>query len=150
MYATLGDIPRHARIRKGMAVETSGFSAVFPAGLFVGNVAGVENSEDGVIDPATPLTGEIGFLLYNPSGDAIAYFDNLKLVPEADYTPPEILGAIDDPDDKPDDKPGENPGDDNKDPEPTGCGGNVAAVSAVSAVTILSAACVVLLRKKKD
>lgn len=110
----------------------------------------LENSEDGVIDPATPLTGEIGFLLYNPSGDAIAYFDNLKLVPEADYTPPEILGAIDDPDDKPDDKPGENPGDDNKDPEPTGCGGNVAAVSAVSAVTILSAACVVLLRKKKD
>lgn len=48
LYATLGDIPRHARIRKGMAVETSGFSAVFPAGLFVGNVAGVENSEDGL------------------------------------------------------------------------------------------------------
>lgn len=48
LYATLGDIPRHARIKKGMAVETSGFSAVFPAGLFIGNVAGVENSEDGL------------------------------------------------------------------------------------------------------
>ena len=45
LYASLGDIPRHARLKEGMTVETSGFSAVFPAGLFVGKV---ENSEDGL------------------------------------------------------------------------------------------------------
>ena len=48
LYASLGDIPRHARLKEGMTVETSGFSAVFPAGLFVGRVAKVENSEDGL------------------------------------------------------------------------------------------------------
>lgn len=48
LQATLDDIPRHAHIEKGMAVETSGFSAVFPAGLWVGNVAKVENSDDGL------------------------------------------------------------------------------------------------------
>lgn len=48
LYASLGDIPRHARIKEGMTVETSGFSAVFPAGLFVGRVAEVANSEDGL------------------------------------------------------------------------------------------------------
>lgn len=48
MYASLGDIPRHARLKEGMTVETSGFSAVFPAGLFVGKVTKVENSEDGL------------------------------------------------------------------------------------------------------
>ena len=45
LYASLGDIPRHARLKEGMTVETSGFSAVFPAGLFVGKVT---NSEDGL------------------------------------------------------------------------------------------------------
>lgn len=48
LYVSLGDIPRHARLKEGMAVETSGFSAVFPAGLFVGRVKRVENSEDGL------------------------------------------------------------------------------------------------------
>ena len=48
LYASLGDIPRHARLKEGMTVETSGFSAVFPAGLFVGKVTKVENSEDGL------------------------------------------------------------------------------------------------------
>ena len=48
LYASLGDIPRHARLKEGMAVETSGFSAVFPAGLFVGKVKQIRNSEDGL------------------------------------------------------------------------------------------------------
>ncbi len=48
LYASLGDIPRHARPQEGTVVETSGFSAVFPAGLFVGKVTKVENSEDGL------------------------------------------------------------------------------------------------------
>ena len=48
LYASLADIPRHARLEQGMTVETSGFSAVFPAGLFVGRVKKIENSEDGL------------------------------------------------------------------------------------------------------
>lgn len=48
LYVSLWDIPRHARLKEGMAVETSGFSAVFPAGLFVGRVKRIENSEDGL------------------------------------------------------------------------------------------------------
>lgn len=48
LYLSLGDIPRHARLKVGMAVETSGFSAVFPAGLFVGRVKEIANSEDGI------------------------------------------------------------------------------------------------------
>ncbi len=48
LYAFLDDIPRHARIKEGMVVETSGFSAIFPAGLFVGRVKRIENSEDGL------------------------------------------------------------------------------------------------------
>lgn len=48
LYVSLGDVPRHARLKEGMVVETSGFSAVFPAGLFVGKVKKIENSEDGL------------------------------------------------------------------------------------------------------
>ncbi|MCD8317679.1 MAG: rod shape-determining protein MreC [Paraprevotella sp.] len=48
LHASLGDIPRHAHVKEGMTVETSGFSAVFPAGLFVGKVHKVENSDDGL------------------------------------------------------------------------------------------------------
>ncbi len=47
LYAVLDDIPRHARFQVGDIVETSGFSAVFPRGIFVGKVSAIENSEDG-------------------------------------------------------------------------------------------------------
>lgn len=46
-YATLDDIPRYAKVKKNDIVETSGFSAVFPPGLFVGRVTEVRNSSDG-------------------------------------------------------------------------------------------------------
>ena len=46
--ALLVDIPRHAKVEKGMIVETSGFSAVFPAGLQIGKVVHVDDSEDGL------------------------------------------------------------------------------------------------------
>lgn len=46
--AVVNDIPRHAQVSPGDIVETSGFSAVFPAGLFVGRVAEVANSDDGL------------------------------------------------------------------------------------------------------
>ncbi len=48
LYAILDDIPRHANFKVGDEVETSGFSSVFPAGIFVGRVSAIENSEDGL------------------------------------------------------------------------------------------------------
>lgn len=48
LYAVLTDVPRHARFRVGDAVETSGFSAVFPPGIFVGKITRILNSEDGL------------------------------------------------------------------------------------------------------
>ena len=48
LRASMDDVPRHARIHKGDIVETSGFSSVFPAGIFLGKVAQVHNSSDGL------------------------------------------------------------------------------------------------------
>ena len=48
LRAFIDDIPRHAKIKKGEVVETSGFSSVFPAGIFVGRVKRVLNSDDGL------------------------------------------------------------------------------------------------------
>lgn len=48
LHASMGDVPRHARVKTGMKVETSGFSAVFPPGIFIGVVKKVENSDDGL------------------------------------------------------------------------------------------------------
>ncbi len=45
--AYVDDVPRYARVKKGQAVETSGYSAVFPPGIFVGRVSRVRNSSDG-------------------------------------------------------------------------------------------------------
>jgi len=46
--AWLDDVPRHARCRRGDAVYTSGYSAVFPRGVLVGHVLQVANSDDGL------------------------------------------------------------------------------------------------------
>ncbi|MBQ8968442.1 MAG: rod shape-determining protein MreC [Bacteroidaceae bacterium] len=48
LRAFIDDIPRHAKVRKGELVETSGYSSVFPAGIFVGRVKRVLNSDDGL------------------------------------------------------------------------------------------------------
>ena len=48
LRASMDDVPRHAHIKKGDIVETSGFSNVFPAGIFLGKVAEVKNSSDGL------------------------------------------------------------------------------------------------------
>lgn len=48
LQAYIDDIPRHAKFKVGDVVETSGFSSVFPAGIFVGKVAQIHNSEDGL------------------------------------------------------------------------------------------------------
>lgn len=48
LRAFIDDIPRHAKIEVGERVETSGFSRVFPPGIFVGKVKRVLNSDDGL------------------------------------------------------------------------------------------------------
>lgn len=45
--AFIDNIPSHARFKVGDIVETSGFSSVFPAGIFVGKVSQVFTSPDG-------------------------------------------------------------------------------------------------------
>lgn len=45
--AYVDDIPRYAKVRKGDVVETSGYSAVFPPGIFVGRIRSIGNSNDG-------------------------------------------------------------------------------------------------------
>lgn len=48
LYVLLDDVPRHAHFKVGDIVETSGFSSVFPPGIFVGKVGKIEDSEDGL------------------------------------------------------------------------------------------------------
>ena len=48
LRASMDDVPHHAHIKKGDIVETSGFSNVFPAGIFLGKVAEIKNSSDGL------------------------------------------------------------------------------------------------------
>lgn len=47
-YAMLEDVPRHASFKKGDLVETSGYSEMFPEGIFVGRVEAIYNSSDGL------------------------------------------------------------------------------------------------------
>lgn len=44
----LDDIPHHARCKVGDVVETSGYSSVFPPGIFIGRVSHIEDSDDGL------------------------------------------------------------------------------------------------------
>lgn len=46
--AYVEDIPRHARFKRGDWVETSGYSAIFPPGVLVGQVTNIYNSADGL------------------------------------------------------------------------------------------------------
>ncbi|MEG1580720.1 MAG: rod shape-determining protein MreC [Bacteroidaceae bacterium] len=48
LVAYVNDIPRYARIKVGDCIETSGYSSVFPAGIFVGRVVHISNSTDGM------------------------------------------------------------------------------------------------------
>jgi rod shape-determining protein MreC len=48
LIANLNDIPRYARFNVGDYVETSGHSAIFPPGLFVGRIIKIGNSHDGL------------------------------------------------------------------------------------------------------
>ena len=47
-YAYLRDLPRHAEFAVGDTVLTSGYSAVFPAGVMVGTISEIADSHDGL------------------------------------------------------------------------------------------------------
>lgn len=47
LSAYVDDVPRYAKVKIGQAIETSGYSAVFPPGIFVGRVRTIRNSADG-------------------------------------------------------------------------------------------------------
>ena len=58
--ALLNDIPRHAHLKKGDAVETSGYSSSFPEGIFVGRIKQVRNSSDGLsYEPVIALSADL-------------------------------------------------------------------------------------------
>ena len=46
--AYVEDVPRHARLRKGDWMETSGYSSIFPHGVSVGTIEKIYNSPDGL------------------------------------------------------------------------------------------------------
>lgn len=45
--AFVDDVPRYAKVQLNQAVETSGYSSVFPPGIFVGRIHKISNSADG-------------------------------------------------------------------------------------------------------
>ena len=45
-YANLDELPRHVEFKKGDTIVTSGYSAVFPAGIIVGKVADFQKQRD--------------------------------------------------------------------------------------------------------
>ncbi|MBQ7741821.1 MAG: rod shape-determining protein MreC [Bacteroidaceae bacterium] len=47
-YANLVGVPQYARAKRGDAIETSGYSTVFPPGLFVGKVTDIKHAPDGL------------------------------------------------------------------------------------------------------
>lgn len=47
LIAHLDEIPRYAEVKRGMAIETSGYSDVFPAGVFIGNILSSSDAPDG-------------------------------------------------------------------------------------------------------
>ncbi len=46
--AYVDDLPRHARFKKGDSIMTSGYSSIFPPGIFAGRIVKVYNSADGL------------------------------------------------------------------------------------------------------
>jgi len=46
LYANLDQLPRHVEFQEGDTIVTSGFSAIFPAGIIVGTVSSFERQRD--------------------------------------------------------------------------------------------------------
>lgn len=61
LRAVVEDVPRHAVVKPGERVETSGLSNVFPPGITLGTVERVANSKDGLAYELTvKLTADLG------------------------------------------------------------------------------------------
>ena len=45
--AYVDDVPRYAKVKNNDCIETSGYSSVFPPGIFVGRISRISNSADG-------------------------------------------------------------------------------------------------------
>ncbi len=88
LVAILDDVPHHAVVRVGDAVETSGFSNIFPEGIFVGRVVGIANSADGQalrlrVQLSTDLSkvGEVMVVVNDDEGDIL---DAVSAVPQGE------------------------------------------------------------------
>jgi rod shape-determining protein MreC len=46
--AYVEDVPRHAKVKRGDWVETSGYSSIFPPGISVGRIEKIYDSDDGL------------------------------------------------------------------------------------------------------
>lgn len=68
-YARLEELSRHALYKEGDTVVTSGYSLVFPQGLFVGTIAEEKRQRDDVASTSTSILVELG-----------ADFDKLQFV----------------------------------------------------------------------
>ncbi len=84
-HAYLRDLPRHAEFNMGDTVLTSGYSAVFPAGIMVGTIDEIKDSHDGLsyllrIKLATDFgrVGEVRVISRNDKEETEALEEGLK------------------------------------------------------------------------
>ncbi len=77
LVAILDDVPHHAPVKVNDVVETSGFSNIFPEGIFVGRVVKISDSADGqALQLTVQLSTDIARLnevlvVVNPDGQDI-------------------------------------------------------------------------------
>lgn len=88
-YAMLEDVPRHAFFKKGDLVETSGFSEMFPEGIFVGVIENIYNSSDGLsfqlkVKLATDFgrLRDVHVIQYKPNQERMILQDEVRRIRE--------------------------------------------------------------------
>jgi len=63
-YATLSEIPHHVSVAEGDTIVTSGYSAIFPAGLMVGALTGDQNRGGDFVSLKVQLSADFKRLSY--------------------------------------------------------------------------------------
>ncbi|MFN2314375.1 MAG: rod shape-determining protein MreC [Bacteroidales bacterium] len=63
-YATLSEIPHHVSVIEGDTIVTSGYSAIFPAGLMVGALTGEQNRGGDFVSLQVQLSADFKKLSY--------------------------------------------------------------------------------------
>lgn len=63
-YATLSEIPHHVSVTEGDTIVTSGYSAIFPAGLIVGALTGEQNRGGDFVSLRVQLSADFKKLSY--------------------------------------------------------------------------------------